>query len=101
LRNPLACSGLAGRAEADARLVVGGTAAGDQGQPRVGDLHDDRVAVQQHLPAEQRSVELPGTVLIGDNEHVGDDEALLRCRKVVEIHGLPPLGAKPGPVSAG
>jgi hypothetical protein len=49
------------------------------------------VALQQHLPAQQRPVELPGTVLIGDNEEMGDDEAFLRCGKVGWVHVIPPL----------
>ena len=57
---------------------------------------DDRVALQQHPPAEQRPVELPGTVQIGDNEQMGDDEALLGCRKAAGIHAILPLLPKRG-----
>ena len=38
--------------EGDAGLIVGGTAADVEHQPRVGDLHDDRVTLQHHLPPE-------------------------------------------------
>src|SRR5262249_22700044 len=34
---------------------------------------------------------LPGSVLIGNHKHMGDDEALFRCRKVVQVHATPPL----------
>ena len=86
VEEPAGKPGLGRRAEADARLVVGGTAGGDQGQPGVGDLDDDRVALQQHLPAKQRLVELPGTVLVGDNKDMGDQEALRWRRKVAGVH---------------
>src|SRR3982074_220544 len=58
------------RRESDGGLVVCGTAADIEDQPRVRDLHDDRVALQENLPVEQRPIELTGWVLIGNDEKV-------------------------------
>src|SRR5712691_4025428 len=87
------------RGESDIGLIVGGTAAHIEDQPRVRDLHDYRVALQHHLPAEQRPVELTGTVLIGHHEEMRDDEAFLRRGKVVWVHPAPPLSRNRAGVS--
>src|SRR5207302_1240300 len=79
------------RREADRGLVVCGTASDIEDQPRVGDLHDDGVALHENLPIEQRSIELTGTVLIGNHEKVGYDESVLWGWKVVGVHLAPPL----------
>ena len=43
---------------------------------------------------------IPDTrVLISHNEHMGDDEALLRRRKVIQAHAIFPLPRGQAPVS--
>src|SRR5229473_5951183 len=82
-----ACAvGVERRRQSDGGLVVGRTAAHIEYQPRVRDLHDDRVALQENLPVEQRPIELTGAVLIGNHEKMRDDETLLRCGKVLWVH---------------
>src|SRR5207302_7072672 len=44
-----------------------------------------------NLPPEHRPVELPGPVLIGNDEKVGDDETLLGCWEVFGVHLTPPF----------
>src|SRR5713226_6852032 len=78
--------GVGRRGESDGGLVVRGTAAHIEDQPRVRDLHDDRVALQENLPIEERPIELTGAVLIGNHEKMRDDETLLRCGKVLWVH---------------
>src|SRR6266849_912068 len=77
--------------QSDRGLVVSGPTAHIEDQPRIRDLHDDRVALKQNLPAEHRPIELPGPVLIGDDEKVSDDETLLRGREVFWVHLTPPF----------
>src|SRR5205823_4609631 len=79
------------RRESDGGLVVCGAAADIEDQPRVRNLHDDRVALQENLPVEQRPIELTGPVLIGNHEKVSYDEAVLGGWKLVRVHLAPPL----------
>src|SRR5262252_1630600 len=85
--------GIRWRRQRDGGLVVCGTATDVEDEPAVSDLHDDRVALLEDLAAEQRPIELTGSVLIGHHEKVGEHEALTRCWKVVWGHWTPPLAA--------
>src|SRR6202022_3188412 len=78
--------------EGDGGLVISGTAAFVKDQPGVGNLHDDRVALDQDLAIEERLVEIPRPVLVGTHEKDRENEPLLGRREVVWIHHLsPPL----------
>lgn len=71
------------RHERDVRLVVGGPTNPVQDQPAVGDPQHHRVALAQHLRVEDLRVPLPGAVLTGDDEEVGEHEAFAGRGQVV------------------
>src|SRR3989454_7485314 len=73
------------RRERDRRLVVSRSTAAVENQPAVGHLHNHGVALDQHLPVEQFLVEVARSILVGDDEEVGEDEAVLGGGKVVGI----------------
>src|SRR5262249_18049390 len=73
------------------RLVIRRPAADVQDDPGVGDLHDHRIALDEHLAIEDLFVELAGTILVRDDQEVGDDEALLGRGKVIWVHVRPPF----------
>src|ERR1700737_1063810 len=74
------------RRQRDGRLVVGRSAPLIEDQPGVGDLHDYRIALDQHGAAEDLLVEVTRTILVRYHQEVGDDEAVLWCWKVIGIH---------------
>src|SRR6266851_4639173 len=71
------------------RFVVSWTAANIEDEPRIGDLHDHRVTFHENLCIEQRSIELPGAVLIGDDEKMRQNETSCRRWEVVLVHAKP------------
>src|SRR5437870_12321480 len=83
LRKALVRSGSDGVVSVTVGLVVCGHTADIQDQPCVGYLHDHGVSLKDHLAAEHRLVELARPLLIGHDQKVGDDKAILaRSRKV-------------------
>ena len=89
LRNALVRLGFGRRRQCDRRFVVSWTAANIEDEPRIGDLHDHRVTFHENLPIEQRSIELPGAVLIGDDKKMRQNETILRRWEVVLVHAKP------------
>src|SRR6266478_1123559 len=81
--------GVGRRRQCDRRFVVSWTAANIEDEPRIGDLHDHRVTFHDNLPIEQRSVELPGAVLIGDDKKMRQNETSRRRWEVVLVHAKP------------
>src|SRR5712691_7678395 len=82
-----ACAvGVGWRNESDGGLVVSRTAPDIQDQPRVRNLHDDRVALDENLTVEQRSIELTGPVLVGNHQKVRNYETVARRGKVLWVH---------------
>jgi len=89
------------RGQGDGGLVVGRAAALVEDEPRIRDLHDDRVTLDEDLAIEERLIERPRTILVRDHEVVmrtsfgagessgftspsharccGDDKASARC----------------------
>src|ERR671915_1722515 len=78
--------GIRGCRECDRRLVVRRPAAYVQNQPRVRDLHDDRISLPDNLPVEQRLIKLTGPILVGNNQKVREDETFRRRRKIACVH---------------
>src|ERR671918_1464665 len=78
--------GIGGCRERDRRLVVRRPAAYVQNQPRVRDLHDDRISLPDNLPVEQRLIEFTGPILVGNNQKVREDETFRRRRKIARVH---------------
>src|SRR5260370_2345338 len=79
------------RRKGDGRLVVRGPATYVQDEPRIGHLHDHRIALDEHLAVEDPLVEVTGAILVRDDQEVGDHEALFWCRKVIWVHIGPPF----------
>src|SRR5713101_8676314 len=72
-------------------LVIRRPAADVQDEPGVGDLHDHWIALDEHLAIEDPLVEVTGTILVRDDQEVGDYEAIFWCRKVIWVHIGPPF----------
>src|SRR5260370_8798918 len=81
--------GVGRRRQCNRRFVVSWTAANIEDEPRIGDLHDHRVTFYENLCIEQRSIELPGAVLIGDDQKMRQNETILRRWEVVLVHAKP------------
>src|SRR5712671_1255313 len=79
---------------ADLPDVVRRPAADVQDEPGVGDLHDHWIALHEHLAVEDPLVEVTGTILVRDDQEVGDYEAILWCRKVIWVHIRPQRSRK-------
>jgi hypothetical protein len=73
--------GVGGWAEGHAGLVVVGPPPVTMVSQVLATFMMTGVSFHQNLAAEQRLVELPGPVLVGDHKHVGDEEAFLGCGK--------------------
>src|SRR5713101_4565299 len=78
--------GVRRRSESHGGLVVRRTATDIEDQPGVRNLHDDRVALEENLAVEQRSIELTGPVLVGNHQKVRNDETAFRRGKVLRVH---------------
>jgi len=61
-----------GRSKPHCRLVIGRGAAGIEHDARIGQRQDDRVTVTDDVGAEHRLVEVPGSVLVGDDQELRD-----------------------------
>jgi len=61
-----------GRSKPDCRLVIGRATADIEHDARIGQRQDDRVTVTDDVGAEHRLVEVPGSVLVGDDQELRD-----------------------------
>src|SRR5215467_10646995 len=72
-------------------LVICRAASHVEDEPAIGQLQDNRIAFLHHLRSEYRLVIVPGPVLVGYHEEVGNHESGLRFWEVVSAHLKPPL----------
>src|SRR5579864_8741168 len=73
------------------RLVISGPTPDVENQPRIRDLHDDRVAFEHYLCVEERLVELARAILVGNNQKVRQDEAFTWRWELVWAHAVAQL----------
>src|SRR2546423_2710452 len=68
------------------RLVIGGASAGVEDQPRVGELQDDRIALQHDLGTKHGLVEVTGSLLVRHHQKLRHHKAVLWRWEVIWIH---------------
>src|SRR6202158_4144967 len=73
------------------RLVIRRPAADVQDDPGVRDLDHHWIALDEHLAIEDPLVEVAGTILVRDDQEVGDYKAIFWSRKIIWVHIGPPF----------